>query len=416
MKILFAPIGDPSNYETVKYKIDDKEYETNACFRAISDHLGIDKVTVYAGLSLCSGCNNLECCIDSVKQKVSQKIGSNFELLIAPNIYGTKFIQKDRRNTLYFNFVYFNSLKILEQSKPDEIYIDITHGINYMPLLATDAIMLATYAYVVENVKDVTLKIYNSEPIMRGNKGPYTIDNIYSEKITVRQALIFLLSFFLSNDSKNVIKNKVLKTNDNEGKSRVTYLCRPDLIYSLVNSLSGGVFPYILMRAQETNECLKKVENLFEKLDFFNNYSVKLTFEQGGVVYEDAMPIEISYLHSLVRGVSRITPVDVERIKISEIRNLANNYSISDAVKYMILNEIDQIENKYGNNIPNQPTLYAKIKEDKVTKPCSVDKRNLLAHGGFEENVTYLWKDKGEIIMSYNGEQECLSEVERQLR
>ena len=86
-------------------------------------------------------------------------------LLIAPNIYGTKFIQKDRKNTLFFNFVYFNSLKILEESKPDEIYIDITHGINYMSLLATDPIKPAAYTYVVENNKNgVNLTIYDSEP------------------------------------------------------------------------------------------------------------------------------------------------------------------------------------------------------------------------------------------------------------
>jgi CRISPR-associated protein Csx1 len=416
MKILFAPIGDPVGYQDVTYKIDNKEYETNACFRAISDHLGIDKVIVYAGLSLCEGCNDLKCCIDSVKQKVSSKIGSNFDLLIAPNIYGTKFIQRDRRNTLYFDFVYFNSLKILEQSKPDEIYIDITHGINYMPLLGTDAIMLATYTYIVESVKDVALKIYNSEPVIKGNKGPYTIDNIYSEKITVRQALISLLSFFLSNDNRNMITNKILKVKQkNKENDGTTYLCRPDLIYSLVNSLSGGVFPYIMLKAKEINECLKKLENLLEKLDF-NNYSIKLAFEQGGVVYEDTIPIEVSYLHSLMKGASSITHENDEHIKISEIRNLANNYSVSDAVKYMILNEVDQIQDKYGNNIPNQPMLYAKIRGDKVTKPCLVDKRNLLAHGGFEENVTYIWKEKGEILMNYNGEQECLAEVEKQLR
>ncbi|MCY0884019.1 MAG: TIGR01897 family CRISPR-associated protein, partial [Acidianus infernus] len=122
MDILFAPIGDPTNYEEVTYIVDKEDGGqvsefTNAYVIAISKALNInkDERIVSAGLSLCdNNCTDLNCCRNSIRNKVSNKLGNNFKLLISPNIHGTRFTQKDRRNTLYFNFVYFNSLKILE--------------------------------------------------------------------------------------------------------------------------------------------------------------------------------------------------------------------------------------------------------------------------------------------------------------
>jgi len=414
MKVLFAPIGDPSNYDKVEYKVNEKgPYNTYASFYAISQALNIDKIVVYAGLSLCDpNCNDYNCCKNSVIQKVTKKLGNEFDLLITPNIYGTKFIQKDRKNTLFFNFVYFNSLKILEESKPDEIYIDITHGINYMPLLATDAIKLATYTYVVENNKNgVNLTIYNSEPVTRGNQGPYTIDDIYSEKITVRQALSSILLPFLSSESKNVIKNKVFKVIYNSLKANSenanSSMCNADFIYYVVNALSSGIFLYLISKKSEINNCLNVVENNLRKLDF-SNFTLQINFENGNVIYNENIPIELSYLHSLLKVSSHIAQGSN---RLSEIRKIAENYSTSDSVKYVVLNEISDIE-KAKSTIPDSQTLYARILCEKPPKLCLANKRNLIAHGGFERNVTFLWKCGDDICVSYG---DCIENVEKHL-
>ena len=74
------------------------------------------------------------------------------------------------------------------------MYIDITHGINYMPLLATDAIKLATYTYIVERGDDkVRLAIFDSEPVIGGNPGPYNIDRVFEGRIYMRQALLSII-------------------------------------------------------------------------------------------------------------------------------------------------------------------------------------------------------------------------------
>ncbi|WP_420809299.1 TM1812 family CRISPR-associated protein [Acidianus infernus] len=48
---------------------------------------------------------------------------------------------------------------------------------------------------------------------------------------------------------------------------------------------------------------------------------------------------------------------------------------------------------------------------------CSVDKRNLYAHGGFEKNVTFLWNCGEDICVDYKGVdyKDCIKNVEEQL-
>lgn len=390
---------------------------TNASFVAISKALNInsDDIIVYAGLSLCESCSDLNCCKESVRRKVFEKIKYNYRLLIAPNVHSTRFTQKDRRNTLYFNFVYFNSLKILEDKKPDKVYIDITHGMNYMPLLATDAIKLAIYTYMIENDKEgVELRVYNSEPVVRGNEGPYKIDAIYSEKLTTRQAILSIISPFLSRESKNVIKNKVFKEMRESS-------CDPDFVFHVVNALSRGIFLYLLLNRERINNCLKVVEGKLQKLDS-EKLDIKITFKDSNVVYEDILPIELSYLHALLKVTSHIAKGENT---LRNIRRLAEKYSTSDSVEYLILNEVSQME-EYVRKIGGvkEPTILAEVikrakeqreKEEEV-KVCKVDKRNLFAHGDFEKNVTFLWNCGEEICVDYkDGRQDCTKNVEEQL-
>jgi len=419
MKLLFAPIGDPKNYDEVTYTIDSKSFKTNASFMAIEQALNLDKTIVYAGLSLCdiSKYKDYTSCSNDISTFVKNKLQLNNEtVIVAPNIYGNKFIQIDRKNTLYFNFIYYNTLNILNREKPDEIYIDVTHGINYMPLLATDAIKLATYTYIIEK-NTIDLTIFNSEPIMPRNPGPYNIDKVFTEKLNVRQALLSVLMPFLSKENKNNITNKVLKEIMN---------CDTDLIYSNANALFSGIFAFLILSRKEIEECVKSIEQKIGILDY-NNFKVNIEISDS-LVYKDKMPIELSYLHSLLTIIGKIISnlPDDSCVKINDIKKLAKKFSISETISSLVLSEIDSINKK--KNINENPQLLADIEaqckhnersEEKLATMeskksiCQPNERNLFAHGGFEQNVTYLWKKNEQICMSYL---ECKQNVKDHLK
>ncbi|BCU68857.1 CRISPR-associated CARF protein Csx1 [Stygiolobus caldivivus] len=407
MKVLFAPIGDPKNYEQVNYIIDSKTLQTNASFKAIEQALDVDDVIVYAGLSLCKPPKDYNTCFENISTDVKQKLNLDKEkVIVAPNIFGSKFIQADRKNTLYYNFIYYNTLKILEEEKPDEVYIDITHGINYMPLLATDAIKLATYTYVVEKGEDkLRLTIFDSEPVIRGNPGPYNIDKVFEGKVYMRQAVLFIVTPFLSSENKSNVKKAVGKT------------CDTDLIYSLANALFSGIFPYIVLSRDEVKKCLDGIEGEIKVLDH-KDFIVKIQLDNDVLTYKTVLPIEISYVHSLltaingiVRGINTINYGGSEWVSLEDIESLAKKFSSSETISAVVRNEVDKLKSvKVGES----PQLLAEVLDgEKPRKKCSADERNLFAHGGFEKNVTYLLGKDGKTYVSYV---DCKGEVKNHLK
>ncbi|BFI76735.1 CRISPR-associated CARF protein Csx1 [Sulfurisphaera ohwakuensis] len=409
MKILFAPIGDPKNYEEVEYIVNSGKINTNASFKAISESYGVKDVIVYAGLSLCDTgkYKDYQSCVSSIINEVKSKLSLRDEMLIiVPNVYGNKYVQEDRKITLFSNSIYYNTLKILEERKPNEIIIDITHGINYMPLLATDSIKLATYTYMVGEKDKVTIEIFNSEPVIRGNKGPYHISKVYEEKVDVRQTLLSILSYFLSADFKNKVANNVLKGVSN---------CNADLIMSSANALFSGIFIFLASVRKELEECLKAVEEKINILDY--RYFRGNLVVDNGIVYKDRLPLELTYVHSLLTIIKKITSGIGMEVKLSDIRLMAEKYSTSETIKSIVLNEIDQI-NKKIDILDSSFQLYADIlrsadKEEEKGKECEPNKRNLFAHGGFEKNVTYLRKEGNEVYVSYG---KCLENVKKHLQ
>ncbi|BCU70116.1 CRISPR-associated CARF protein Csx1 [Stygiolobus caldivivus] len=420
MKTLFAPIGDPKNYKEVEYVVDgsDHQYPTKASFDAIRKALSIDHVVVYAGLSLCDLTKNrsYEDCVNYVTGYVKDKLNINdIDLIVAPNVFGNTFVQEDRKNTLFFNFIYYNTLKLLEDKKPDEVYIDITHGINYMPLLATDAIKLASYTYMVNEKEALNLSTFNSEPVVQGVSGPYHITRVYEEKTSTRLSLLHVLSPFLSKDHKNKVQNNVLK-----GETQ----CDVDLIYSSVTALFSGIFPYIALIKGGLEQCFRAVEDKLSVVDYMN-FRVKTEVrDEGGasrLVYKDKLPVELSHLHSFLDVVMKVTSnvKAGDEVRLSDIEEMAKKFSVSETVRSMVLNEVDLMKKR---GIGKEPRLYAEIlansgregdERRKAQKECDSNRRNLYAHAGFEQNVTYLRKEGDEIYVSYG---KCLENVKNHLK
>ncbi len=274
--LVVAIIGDPRSYEPVKYKLERKLVESNVSFHAIRKKYK-SNVLVIAGLSLAdlSACKDYSSCASYVKGRVINKIKVITEdnVMVAPNVYGTKFRQKDRGVSLFFNFVYYNLLNFLEESGPSEILMDTTHGINYMQVMGKDAVELAVSAYTVSKGGQVTLKAYNSEPVERDYKGPYKIDKILSKQFNTRTSILSIVSNFLYPDAKNSF-NKVIRDLG----------CNLNEIFSFANALYFGILPYLFENKHEIDKCFKKVDKKFKKLNY-NNPRIKVKIRNGKLEY-----------------------------------------------------------------------------------------------------------------------------------
>ena len=65
----------------------------------------------------------------------------------------------------------------LSRLKPLEVILDISHGVNYMPTMALRAVRSSIYAYLLYGAPAdrIRLLVLNSEPVIKGYKGPYRV-------------------------------------------------------------------------------------------------------------------------------------------------------------------------------------------------------------------------------------------------
>lgn len=162
---------------------------------------------MFAGVSLSSksDCKNYDdCSQDALKYVVNHGIKAD-KIIIAPNIYGNP--------QSYFSYVYISALEEMINNDIDEVILDITHGINYMPVLAKDAITLALATYVayksIKEVKEKKVKftVYNSDPVTGNNPGPYKINIISETTFTQLSGIKYITSQLMNKTRFKTSKN-----------------------------------------------------------------------------------------------------------------------------------------------------------------------------------------------------------------
>jgi CRISPR-associated protein Csx1 len=401
--LIIAIIGDPKVYKKVTYDFGGKTIKSNVSFDAI--RINQSDLLVIAGLSLAdlNKCSDYSSCVSDAKNIVINALGlSDDKIMVAPNVYGDSFTQQDRRLSLFFNFVYYNLLMFLDKTKPSNIFVDTTHGINYMQVMGKDAIELAVSAYTASQNNNVLLKVYNSEPVVAHSQGPYKIDEILSKKFNVKSSILSIVSNFLYPNAKNSFQ-KVIKQ----------LSCDLDEVFSYASSLYAGMFPYLFETKCKIEMCLEKVEKELEKLNY-GNPKIEVEIKNRKLVYKDPLvPIQTSYLHALLYVINKILS-NYNENSLKNYYNFANNYVTSEIQRVVIQNEISRLKEKLKGKVKGKVRLSSISGVcDSPMKPCIIDKRNFYAHAGLECNSVYIDKCGDDFCVSYS---ECLDNVRNLLK
>lgn len=388
MKLLFAVIGDPENYTFVKYVLNrGGEHSENECkvesktsFSAIAKCLNVDKNIVIAGVSLSKeDCNTYEECSNNALNYVKKYITEE-NIIIAPNIYG-KFKGK---TDYFFSYVYIRALEEMEKNDIDEVILDITHGINYMSLLAKEAITLALATYVAsKGVKDkrefeVKFTVYNSDPIIQRYTGPYRLNVVSEILLTQLSGVKYITSQLMNNPNFDQIDNnkviKEIKKKLNLESLKIGKLCR---------ALNNGIFLYLIKKADLADKLLPHIEDKLKEVEINkkdSNYHLK---SESSII--------LSQVHSLLYVVSKFrNENDTSLDDIYEYAELL----CDDVTKTIIHNEIDKIRKMQIGNNKELLSKYSKGEK-------GFDKRILYAHGGLPAAVTYVWKKDNKIYVDY---------------
>jgi len=396
MKLVFAVIGDPANYRSVKYELDNCVEESITSFSVLKKCLKADKEIVIAGISLAKNCSDYTTCSSYVKEYIRSKGIDADEIIVSPNIFG-KF--KGKPDSFYA-YSYFQILKILEKfdaQEDFEVILDTSHGINYMPLMIKDALMLAISAYSARNLREITFTIYNSDPVTQRrnssghaqNKETYKIHLINQLKITPLSALKYITSNILNKDKNNFNWNRIAK-----GQGAMSTFS--ELLFKIAKALDNGILLY-LIELKKSSSYISKEKMLYfadilAKLEEVIK-SVELRFSGDEVHIENKARVETAEAHALLYFASKFDN-EVE-LNLDKLEEYAEVY-LDEVSKAIVKNEIEKIK-----------TNKDKIKEKTLLKNIigmeakGAEKRTLYARGGLPSAATYVELRNGAIYITY---------------
>ncbi|GIU72554.1 MAG: CRISPR-associated protein [Candidatus Nitrosocaldaceae archaeon] len=422
MDIILAPWGDPKGWKIVTYKYNNKFSSSFSSSLALADILDIPNENVIAIVSstlIDRKVNDYNELVTNVRDNIHNTINDKYcntkydlnkikpKIWVMPGIgsfRNGRFIHKGSTD-LYYNSIYYNTLEYLKEVNEDvNLHIDLTHGINYMPVLAQDAIKLAASTFASMSGRHIKLFIYNSDPLypFPGTDDPniiLDINNISTINYHGYKSLQPLLLDYVINYDHNIYNWKRIASSNSVDDI---------LIYKGAKAASMGLL-LVMGSIRDSLEMYKKhIEDTLSNLK-----DIKLEcVENGNIIfrYNTMLRREASILHAIACA---LLSIDISsEVSITKLKDLVKLYyeNVTEPVYNITINEIDSIKS-YKDMIKEEYELYGKIKygiKFDSNKSCKPNKRNLYAHAGFEENTIYLKKDRDEIYLSYEN---CLDEI-----
>ncbi|CAB3289529.1 CRISPR system endoribonuclease Csx1 [Methanocaldococcus lauensis] len=395
--ILIAPWGNFKSWREVEYTLGDIKKPSKTSVSVISEKIKPDKTYILV-LDTLSNLNsdNYNDIVYEVKNDVENFIKNenleikNYETIVCPGVGSFpngKFLGNLRD---YYSFILYKLAKNISGNV--HIHLDLTHGINYMPVLTYKAIRDILEILAIRN--DAKLTVYNSDPY-GGDLAELKIHIVEDSKIIptyqfsgIQQHPLDTTEYTpkekigeikkIINQNNEIKTLKLLKQNINAFLASIKYAL--PLVYStfyvdykIIEKIADGIidsyFKYI--QIDTDNKTLKRY--------------LKLTTDFDSII----VAYKISKECKLEKYIKN-------ELSLKEIDNLKEELFKNNPYISFIGRELSTIyrifKEKYNEEEINKISkswipMYKFRKEDKD----KFNIRNFLAHGGLEKSVTEIY-------------------------
>lgn len=422
MKILISTWGNPEGWDEVTYNYKNKYKKSKDPLPLIKEKEEINKIIIISVDTLADekiGNSQINS-YDSLRSKAEEiikgfcknNLGCVPDKIIISYGVGEFNRIKFIGNAMDFYYEIFKELSfsfkewfsdILSHGFKEniEVFLDISHGINFLPVLTYRALreILQILAYTFE----IKLIVLNSDTYLRSVKPSELNINIIEESKILPKLITYLYSKrnlepFRPDDFDEQL-------NDNEKRELSSDINRfPDELYYFLSAFMYYLPVFVINYLPDFEDLKRIIDDLSEGFKKYitisrnqnNKWIVKRKF-RFTINYENLIKsFLVSWLLS-INGFTKKKDIDLE-----EIKSLKDK--IWQADRFPIeANRIDVEIEKIKNTSPSEEyQIYAELLREKVQK--NVDKRNFFAHSGFEHNAVKLRKSGDKIEISVNTE------------
>lgn len=358
--------------------------------------------------------------------------------------------------------------KLLEV-RPKRVVVDLSHGINYMPVYLNQSAvsMLSLYAAANQD-RGVRLLVYNSEPMPRLREKTETpqlvinlIEDIHVRRGAALEAVYDLLERFLNNPNRKAVKFLARGRPSEDEKKMLVDAWRGvlDAVAELVLSARWGLgIPLASAVERLRSENVSNLIQLARKLCYLGSSDFGVSISGGEIEYRYSVMFESILclaLADLIVGSCRVLRVDdgfllddlvsVMELLGSRVGSLIFSHeshqlrqrvllakrtgvALDVWVPYSTLIEVGELRTRDGRRLLNVLTedktdaafeeLSGEILEisrrsagGSVAEP---DSRNFVAHGGLERGITLVRAYGDTVLVKYRDD--SWEKVERIIR
>ena len=337
----------------------------------------------------------------------------------------------------------------LKESECRAVILDISHGINYLPSLALEALNRAVRVYSALTGSPIGFAVCNGDPVM--SSGQNSVIHLVRAQL-VEETPFSLLAppgLILPERSVKMLERRrppehvrTFEDGYREVRGRLerfTYsaskVATHGLVLYLVTQLSNmRVGEDWLSPLQRVVEGVKQLINLREVNSTANLVKVSYSYS-----LEPDLPI-ISYLSDLVEKLVEKAP-ELEETEVSEIgraklvdledlkRYAEEVAGLKQPAKRLFEYEISNIEKRVcglrsifkEGGVELLSTIHSladkceeeleSVRRECIKKLCQIDRRNFYAHAGMEMNSVVVSVSDGRILVGYP--EKCLEELSK---
>jgi len=412
MKVLIAPWGNPFEWKETTYVFEGKIVKSLCSLPVLIEAVNPDDIIIIVLDTLANIINREG--IPKIKQRdfsnydevkmdvedrvryfVEEMLRLNFDdlkLIIAPGVGVFENIAVEGDILDYYHYLIYELARTLPVDDAT-FYLDLTHGINFMPVLTYRALnhLLGLLAYL----KDVKLKVLNSEPYPRG----LPRESIRNAKLNVR-----------------VVEDREIRPKP------IMSLLEGDEYYKLNAFISSiaNAFPLVFTTFYPNiNEIERRINNVLD--DFYKSIEVERNYIKRKSLDSNIKTLSKLYYflrvlstHAKFKELPKNEPTLKELNEISKIL-----FSKLPRIGIVVEEQIKHLEEMLTTNGKPKSYLWKEkgwkslrdlFSKSQLSISCSDDEsralRNFIAHSGFEYNVTMVKADGSDIRFKYKSRTE----------
>jgi len=326
--------------------------------------------------------------------------GSNFQIIVAPGVgvFPNGLFEGAMED--FYAYILYRLVEGISNLIADELEIclDLTHGINFMPTLTYRAVK--ELAGIIALAANVRLRVYNSEPYVRGvnELRVHLIEDSRIRPNPCTEALSHQLRFLKRVELEKEKFGELCRSLREEFNKN--NLDREELnafLGSIVNGLPLVLYTFSPDR-DSIEAYLKYIEKCYKGYISMQPYKgIRPHVKRLVSFSRDFIVMSKILLTSSVLGLKRRYEVPIE--ELDTVRRKI--FSYHDRLNAMISNDLYQIREALRSS-DKEPSKWIQLKEVLMLKG-EYSLRNFLAHSGLEGNVTLVNIAERKLKYNLNG-------------